>query len=123
MRGEPVAANGGEHTQRDPHHNGEYCGQRGQFKGGGCALHDDLGHFAALTIADAKISLGRFVQEFEVLHGNRLIEAKLRAKTLDVFHGAFLTQHVVNRVTHEGEHGKRNCAGDDQNQNRLEHAF
>ncbi len=56
------------------------------------------------------------------MHEERLIEAELTAQPLDIGLGAFLAQHVVDRVADKAEHGECHEPRHDEDEDRLANA-
>ena len=90
-----------------PKEQGDKARDQRQFQRRWQTFCDDIHHRTALTVRYAKVALyDRIAEEFDVLHGKGLIEPKLRAKTINVFLCAFLSQHIVDGIADKIEHGK-----------------
>jgi len=79
----------------------------------------DLADRPALAVADTEFALHRALEKFPILHGEGLIQPELPAQALYVGLGAFLAEHVVDRVADETEHRERDQADDQQDDDRL----
>ena len=117
-----MAADRREDTERDADGDRQQARHVGQFQGRRRAFHDDVENRPPLLVAGSEIALHGALEEPQILHEERPVEAEFAAKHFDVGGAALLAQHVVDRVADKPEHGERHQPDDEQDDDRLQDA-